>query len=144
MVFPTFFNISLNFAIWSLWSESVSFQVLFYWLYRASPSLAAKNIVSLIWVMIIWWCLYIDVSWVVKKKKGVYSMFSWQNCVSLCSASLCTPRSTLLVIPSIFWLPAIAFQLSLIKNIFGCNSRRCCKSLHSQSTSASLASVVGT
>ena len=28
----------------------------FYWLYRASPSLAAKNIINLILVLTIWWC----------------------------------------------------------------------------------------
>ena len=28
----------------------------FYWLYRASPSLAAKNIINLISLLIIWWC----------------------------------------------------------------------------------------
>ena len=31
--------------------------VCFYWLYRASPSLAANNIISLILVLTIWWCL---------------------------------------------------------------------------------------
>ena len=35
---------------------TVSSQSWFCWLYRASPSLAAKNIINLISVMTIWWC----------------------------------------------------------------------------------------
>ena len=36
--------------------------------------------------------------------------FSWQNSVSLCPASFCTPRPNLPVIPDISWLPTIAFH----------------------------------
>ena len=43
--FPTFFNLSLNFAIRSSWSEPQSApQSYFCWLYRASPSSVVKNI----------------------------------------------------------------------------------------------------
>ena len=42
-VFPTFFNLSLKFAIRSWWYEPQSLPGLV-WLYRASPSLTAKNI----------------------------------------------------------------------------------------------------
>ena len=38
------------------------------------------------------------------------SAFSWQNSVSLCPASFCTPRSNLPVTPGISWLPTIAFH----------------------------------
>ena len=38
--------------IWAI----VSSQSCFCWLYRASPSLAAKNIINLISVLTIWWC----------------------------------------------------------------------------------------
>ena len=38
-----------------IWA-TISFQSWFCWLYRASPSLAAKNIISLISVLTIWWC----------------------------------------------------------------------------------------
>ena len=49
VVFPTFFNVSLNLAIRSSWSEPQSDPCLFFcWLYKASPSLAAKNIINLI------------------------------------------------------------------------------------------------
>jgi len=39
----------MNWATVSSWSY-------FCWLYRASPSLAAKNIINLILVLTIWWC----------------------------------------------------------------------------------------
>ena len=38
-----------------IWA-TVSSRSCFCWLYRASPSLAAKNIISLISVLTIWWC----------------------------------------------------------------------------------------
>ena len=38
-----------------IWA-TVSSQSCFCWLYRASPSLAAKNIINLILVLTIWWC----------------------------------------------------------------------------------------
>ena len=48
-LFPTFFNLSLNLAMRSSWSEPQSAPgLVFYWLYRASPSLAAQNIINLI------------------------------------------------------------------------------------------------
>ena len=56
VIFPTFSNLSVNFAIRSSWYEPQSAPSLFCWLYRASPSLAAKNIISLILVFTIWWC----------------------------------------------------------------------------------------
>ena len=66
MVFSTFFNFSLNLAIRSSWSEPQSAPSLgFCWLYRASPSLAAKNIINLISVSTIWWCPCIESSLVV-------------------------------------------------------------------------------
>ena len=36
--------------------------------------------------------------------------FSWQNSISLCPASLCTPRPYLPVTPGISWLPTFWFQ----------------------------------
>ena len=54
MLFPTFFNLSLNLAIRSSWSEPQLAPGL---VFVASPSLTAKNIINLILVLIIWWCL---------------------------------------------------------------------------------------
>ena len=58
MVFSTFFNFSLNLAI-----RSSAPSLVFCWLYRASPSLAAKNIINLISVLTIWWCPCIESLW---------------------------------------------------------------------------------
>ena len=45
-----------EFMIWA----TVSSWSCFCWLYRASPSLAAKNIINLISVLTIWWCPYVE------------------------------------------------------------------------------------
>ena len=47
-----------------IWAK-VSSQSCFCWLYRASPSLAAKNIINLISVLTIWWCPCIEFSCVI-------------------------------------------------------------------------------
>ena len=47
-----------EFMIWAI----VSSQSCFCWLYRASPSLPAKNIISLISVLTIWWCPCVESS----------------------------------------------------------------------------------
>ena len=52
MVFPTIFNLSLNFATRCSWSVSNCFNRQ----YRTFPSLDAKNIINLILVLTIWWC----------------------------------------------------------------------------------------
>ena len=52
----------------------------FCWLYRASPSLAAKNIINLILVLSIWWCLCVDSPPVLLEKGfAMIIAFSWQN-----------------------------------------------------------------
>ena len=57
------------------------------------------------------------------------SMFSWQNSVSLCPASFCTPRPNFPIILGISWLPTLAFQslwwkrhlflVSVLENVVG-------------------------
>ena len=47
-----------------IWA-TVSSWSYFCWLYRASPSLAAKNIISLISVLTIWWCPCVESSLVL-------------------------------------------------------------------------------
>ena len=61
MVFPTFFNLSLNLAIRSSLSEPQSIPGLIFG-YRAFPPLAAKNIINLISVLTIWWCPCVESS----------------------------------------------------------------------------------
>ena len=46
---------------------AVSYWSCFCWLYRASPSLAAENIINLILVLTIWWCQY---HYVLNKSKS--------------------------------------------------------------------------
>ena len=85
MVFPTFCNLSLNFAIRSSWTEPQSAPgLVFCLLYRASPSLAAKNIIHLISVLIIWWCPCLESSLVLLEEGVCYD-----QCVLL--AELCYP-----------------------------------------------------
>ena len=70
-----------------IWA-TVSSQSCFCWLYTASPSLAAKNIINLISVLTIWWCPCVESSlWCWKRVFAMTSVFSWQNSISLCPAS---------------------------------------------------------
>ena len=66
-----------------IWA-TVSSQSCFCWLYRASPSLAAKNIISLILVLTIWWCPCVESSLVLLEEGVCYD-----QCVLL--AKLCLP-----------------------------------------------------
>ena len=43
------------------------------------------------------------------------SAFSWQNSISLCPASFCTPRPNLPVTPGVSWVPTFAFQSCIMK-----------------------------
>ena len=63
-----------------MWA-TVSSRSCFCWLYRASPSLAAKNIINLISVLTIWWCPCVKSSLVLLTEcgpleKGMASHFS--------------------------------------------------------------------
>ena len=70
------------------WWASVSFQSCFCWLYRASPCLAAKNIINLISVLAIWCCPCVESS-LVLLEEGVCcdQCILFQNSISLCPAS---------------------------------------------------------
>ena len=103
-----YFNLSLNFAIRSSWSKPQwAPGLVFCWLYRASPSSAAKNIISLFSLLTLWWCPCVQSSLVLMDEGVCYdqcSVFSCQNSVSLCPASFCTPRPNLPVTPGVSWL----------------------------------------
>ena len=43
------------------------------------------------------------------------SAFFWQNSISLCPASFCTPRPNLPVTPGVSWLPTFAFQSPIMR-----------------------------
>ena len=86
----------------------------FCWLYRVSPSLAAKNIINLISVLTIWWCPCVKSSLVLLEEGfAMTSAFFWQNSVSLCPASFCTPRPNLPVIPVSFDFLLLHFNFLL-------------------------------
>ena len=98
-----------------IWA-TVSSKSCFCWLYTASPSSAIKNVISLISLLTIWWCSSVKLSLeLLKKVFAMTSAVSWQNSVSLCPASFCTPRSNLPVTPDISWLPTFAFQSPVMK-----------------------------
>ena len=69
------------------------------------------------------------------------SAFSWQNSVSLCPASFCTPRPNLPVTPGVSWLPTFSVQSLMMKrtSFLGVSSRSSCRSSQNHSTSASTA-----
>ena len=87
-----------EFMIWA----TVSSRSCFCWLYRASPSLAAKNIIKLISVLAICWCPCLELSLVLLKEGVSYDQYillaklCWP-----CPASFCTPRPNLSVTPGI-------------------------------------------
>jgi len=132
----------MNSLLSELPRKPVSSRSYFYWLYRVSLSLAAKNIINLILVLTVWWCSCVESSLGLLKKGVCYTrVFSWQNCLSLCPASFCTPRPNLTIILCIFWLLPLAFQSPVMKRtyLFGISSRRHCRSSYNWSISASLA-----
>ena len=90
-----------EFMIWAI----VSFRSCFCWLYRASPSLAAKNIINLILVLTIWWCPCVESSLVLLEDGVCYDQcVLLTNSIRLCLVSFCIPRLTLPVTPGISWL----------------------------------------
>ena len=56
------------------------------------------------------------------------SAFSWQNSISLCSASFCTPRPNLPVTPGVSSLPTFAFQSPIMKRTSFWGISRSCRS----------------
>ena len=100
----------MEFMIWA----TVSSNSRFCCLYRASPSLAAKNIINLISVLTIWWCSCVESS-LLLLEESTTSFFSWKNSIHLCPASFCTPRPNLPVTPGVSWLPTFAFQSPVMK-----------------------------
>ena len=125
-----------------IWA-TVSSRSCFCWLYRvSSPSAAkanrvlsrehtAKNIINLISVLTIWWCPSVELSLVLLEEGCMlWPVCSLDKTVSLCPASLCTPRPNLPVNLGVSWLPTFAFQSPLMKmtSFFGFSSRRSCRS----------------
>ena len=98
-----------------IWA-TVSSRSCFGWLYRASPSLAAKNIFNLIPVLTIWWCPCVVSSLVLLEEGVCYDQcIFWQNSISLSPASFHIPRPNLPVTPGISWPTTFAFLSPIMK-----------------------------
>ena len=110
--FPYFLQFNPNFAIRSWWSEPHSapdlvsadcIELLHLWLQR--------KLIYLISLLTICWCPCVESTHGCGKRVfSTTSVLSWQNSISLCPASFCTPRPNLPVTPVISWLPIFAFQ----------------------------------
>ena len=117
MVFLTFFNVCLNLAIRSSWSEP-----------QSAPDLVFADCIELLhlWpqrISSIWfqcwpsgdvhmWSLLLC-CW--KRVFAMTSVFSWQNSISFCPALFCTPTPNLPVTPGVSWLPTFAFHSYIMK-----------------------------
>ena len=121
-----------------IWA-TVSSWSCFCWLYGASPSLAARNVINLTSVLAVWWFPCVESSLLfLEEVFAMISAFSWQDSVSLCPGSFCTPRLNLPVTPGVFWLTTFAFQSPIMKktSFLGVSSKRSCRSSKNHSASA--------
>ena len=146
--FPYFLQLQAKFGneeflIWA----TVSSWSCFCWLYRASPSLDAKNIINLISVLTIWWCPCRVFSCVVGRGCLLWPVRSLGKTLSaLCPASFCTPSPNWPVtlvkcfLTSYFCIPVPYNEKDIF---FGVSSRRSCKSSSNHSTSPSSALLLG-
>ena len=98
--FPYFLQFQCQFGNkeFMIWATLSSWSC-FCWLYIASPSLAAKNIISLISVDHLVMSICRVFSWVVGRRCLLWPVHSLGKTVSLWPASFCTPRPNLPVIP---------------------------------------------
>ena len=65
-----------------------------------------------------------------KRVFAMISASSWENSITLCPASFCTPKANFPVTPGISCLPIFAFQPPVMKrtSFLGVSSRRSCRS----------------
>ena len=92
-----------------IWA-TISSQSCFNWLYRASPPLAAKNIISLISVLTIWWCPCVESSPVLLEEGVCYDQCildrTWLAFALLHSVL----QGQICLLLHVSWLPTFAFQ----------------------------------
>ena len=111
-----------------MWA-TVSSQSCFCWLYRASPSLAAKNIINLILVLTIRWCRVF--SCVVGRGCLLWPAPSFgKTLLAFVLLHFVLQGQTWPVTPGISWLPTFAFQYPIMKrtSFWSVSSRRSCRS----------------
>ena len=110
-----------------IWATVCSWS-LFCWLYRASPFLAAKNIVNLISLLIIWWCPCVGSCLVLLEEVVCYHQ--WVLLAKLCSPLPCfiLYHKAKFVCYSRYLLTCyFSFQFPMIKrtSFFGVSFRSC-------------------
>ena len=99
-------------------SATVSSASCFCWLYRASPSWNAKNIINLVSALSFWWYPCVEIFLGLLEKCVCYDQaVPLTNLSFLCPAALCTPRSNLPVIQGMSWFPTFAFQPPMKKRM---------------------------
>ena len=108
-----------------IWA-TVSSRSYFCWLYRASPSLAAKDIINLISVLTILWYPCVESSRVFGRGCLLWPVHFLGKTLSLCPASFRIPRPNLSVTPGVSWLPIFASQSAIMKrtSFLGVSSKR--------------------
>ena len=80
----------------------------FCWLYRASPSLAAKNIINLISVLTIWWCQCIESSLVMLEEGVCYDQCIFlTKLLALILLHFVLLQGQIFYILGISWLPTL-------------------------------------
>ena len=102
VIFPTFFNLSLNFAIRSSWSEPQSAPGLVFADYIQLFHLGLQRIfckINMILVLTIWWYPCVESSPVLLEEGVCYDQCVLLAKLSFCPASFCTPRPNLPVTP---------------------------------------------
>ena len=88
MVFSTFFKSEFGNKEFMI-QATVSSRSCFCWLYRASPSLAAKNIINLISVLTIWWCPCVESSLVLLEEGVCRSLLAFVLLHSVLQGQIC-------------------------------------------------------
>ena len=145
--FPDFLQFKYEFSNkdFMVWA-TVSSWSCFWWLYRASPSLATENIINLIWVLTIWWYPCVVFSCVVGKGR-----LPWPVC-SLGKTLLDFALLHFISQGQICLLLQVCLDFLLLHSsplwwkghlFFGISSIRSCRSSQNCSTSTSSALLVG-
>ena len=125
-------DVFLGLSCFFFWA-TVSSQSCFCWLYRDSPSLAAKNIINLILVLTTWWCPCVESSLVLLEEGICYD-----ECVLLAKTLLAFALLHVVLQGQICLLLQVSLDFLLLHSsplwwkghlfFFGISSRRSCRS----------------
>ena len=117
VVFPTFFNTSLNLAIRSLWSEPQSAPGLVFADCIEFSTFGCKDYnLSDFGIDYLMMSMYRVFSCVFGRRCFLCPVCSLdKTLLNLCPASFCTPRPNLPITPGTSWLPTFAFQPLVMK-----------------------------